>query len=87
MEEGGGIIKKEFSFLLCFLIKTEILYTFQRCCPMGVRGHVSHIIMDTSGNGTPQSVAYLYTEENAGKYNDFIHIFRAKTRIFRFRNL
>lgn len=69
------------------LIKTEILYRFQRCCPMGVKGHVSHIIMDTSGNGTPQSVAYLYTEENAGKYNDFIHIFCAKTQIFRYRNL
>lgn len=49
MEEGGGIIKTEFSFLLCFLIKTEILYTFQRCCPMGVKGHVSHIIMGYIG--------------------------------------
>lgn len=47
MGEGGGIIKTEFSFLLCFLIKTEILYTFQRCCPMGVKGHVPvfHILL------------------------------------------
>lgn len=54
---------------------------------MGVKGHVSHIIMDTSGNGTPQSVAYLSTEEKTGKYNDFIHIFCGKTQIFCFHNL